>query len=124
MRTVAIILILYAAPMVLRGSMELGHDLLHYLAAHHHASVHDHPHHEHHGIKDHSHGPAQGTFSNDADSGPATPALIGLFLFFQQGQTIAFDIIRSQTSFCANPPGLTSIHFPPNVPPPWLGQFQ
>jgi hypothetical protein len=118
MRYVAVIMILYSAPMVLSGSLELGHDLLHYLATHHHAHIHDHTHHMHHGLRDHGYG-EQHTHVENARSEESLPSLINFFLYMQ-----VIESYLPERSLCAiTPPAdstrLRSLDFPPLVPPPW-----
>jgi hypothetical protein len=54
MKGAAIVMIFYSVSMVFYGAIEIAHDLLHYLADHHHSSLHGHYHDQRHSIQDHA----------------------------------------------------------------------
>ena len=126
MRYVAAMMILYAAPMVLSGSLELGHDLLHYLAEHHHTNVHDHDHHGHHAVKDHGYGHVSKGHAEHVEtetSEETRPSLILFFLFIQPIDPYNCIQVSAAAALSGMASAIRSIDFPPLVPPPWFISF-
>lgn len=120
MRYFAVILIMYSTPMLLSGMLELGHDLLHYLANHHHMHLHGHVHHDHHGLRDHGiamNAPA--THIENELSEELAPSLINFFLYLQHFDVVAFRATLATVAIQVYSNALTGISFPPLVPPPW-----
>lgn len=106
--------------MVFSGVMELGHDLLHHLATHHHVHLHDHSHHTHHGINDHGYatkGPASQIENETSED--RLPSLINFFVYLQSFDSFAFGDVLFARVPPANSMAFSSVAFPPLVPPPW-----
>lgn len=113
----AIMLIFYSVVMLSYGSLEMTHDLLHYLAAHHHSHVHDHEHGHHHHFNDHHHITA--SYSHDVESSQADlPSLIGLFTFIQSKPTFAFYTSLSGQVCHSSTLHIQSTELHPLTPPP------
>ena len=113
--------ILYAAPMVLSGSLELGHDVLHYLAAHHHTGVHNHEHHSHHAVKDHGYGHVSKGHSAHMESETSEeprPSLINFFLFVEPVNPYRCMQVSSAAAVPGKKFENSNIKFPPLVTPP------
>ena len=121
MRKSAIILILYSTSLAFYGSLEMAHDLLHYLATHHHSHLHDHGHDDHHNIRHHGHGNAAENIVGDlADASENTlPSVINVFLYTQDNPSMSFDLLNGEVFSIATTPVPSGISIPPPVPPPW-----
>ena len=82
--------------MVFSGTLEVGHDLLHYLAEHHYLSAHHHSHGHHHSVRDHDH-PHSHKHTNVSHSqhdAPepenALPSVLSFFLYTQNPPVFTF----------------------------------
>jgi hypothetical protein len=108
--------------MAFYGSLEFSHDLLHYLAAHHHSAVHSHLHDDDHTIHDHEHfgsgvnHPSE--YSHEDGLPESLPSLINFFLYIQYKQVFTFSITFLRVVHIGNLLKLPILEFPPLVPPP------
>ncbi|HEY3402690.1 MAG TPA: hypothetical protein VGK59_04830 [Ohtaekwangia sp.] len=116
----SIVLVFYAAAMLSYGALEMGHDLLHYLAANHHSHLHDHGHSHHHHFSDHQHD--QHTHLHHSHSAePATselPSLISFFLFCEPKPSFTFFNTASGEWKFQNQTHSESYSASPATPPP------
>jgi len=83
-----ILLILYAITMLSYGSLEMTHDLLHYLASHHHSHLHSHAHGDHHHFHDHQQTVV--SHAHDGEEQRELPTLIHFFLFAEGKPAFSF----------------------------------
>lgn len=124
MRFSAMVLILYSISMLSYGSLEMAHDLLHYLAKHHHSTLHSHSHDHHHSVHDHEHSHShshshvsQQPVENDQqESSLTTP--INFFLFFQSRAKFDFRNLGWQAMSAVGQLIYNSISLHPGTPPP------
>jgi len=111
------LLTFYAASMLCYGSLEIVHDALHWLSAHHHSHVHEHEHDHHHNFHDHDHSHVTANNANAAEQDDL-PILVHLFLYIQQKPTFQFlstfagELERNETFM------LRYIYLHPSTPPP------
>lgn len=121
MKGATIVLLLYATSMVCHGSLEMVHDLLHYLAEHYHSTLHDHAHGHHHTVHDHDHHhhhhAAVSHYHADGEEDQSPSSLINFFLFVQQKPAFTFaNLLQGRL------PGLTinltTGFLLPTTPPP------
>jgi hypothetical protein len=125
MRAATIVLIFYATTMVCGGALEMGHDLLHYLAEHYHSTLHDHEHGHHHTVHDHEHGHdhhAEVSHHHDADhEAPQSRALpIQFFLYVQSVPEFAFYNLLPSGAYTRFRADVTPCFLQPSTPPPEL----
>jgi hypothetical protein len=93
-RIAAILLTFYALSMLSYGSLEMAHDMLHWLATHYHSDLHNHHHDHHHTFHDHEHQHTSHHHVSENDSPGDTefPSLIHFFLYCQQRSSFPFFI--------------------------------
>ncbi|WP_331975462.1 hypothetical protein [Ohtaekwangia sp.] len=112
----------YAASMLCYGSLEIVHDALHWLSAHHYSHVHEHEHDHHHSFHDHDHSHAENGYitAHDLDGAEQDdlPILVHLFLYIQQKPTFQFLLsfageLETNETFM-----LRYIYLIPSTPPP------
>jgi hypothetical protein len=120
----AILLTLYALSMLSYGSLEIGHDMLHWMATHYHSNLHNHDHDHHHTFHDHehhhdTHGHHHLSENNSAE-GTEFPSLIHFFLYYQQRPSFSFII--SYTGILGMPGTFSVQHVDsdPSTPPPQI----
>ncbi|HEY9046544.1 MAG TPA: hypothetical protein VIN08_11640 [Ohtaekwangia sp.] len=123
MKKIAVMLLtFYAASMLSYGSLEIAHDLLHWLADHYHTHLHEHEHDHHHTFHDHehSHGSHNHITENDVDGAEQTdlPILIHFFLYYQSQP--AFQFLVSFTGIIGTNEAfpLKHVYLNPDTPPP------
>jgi len=117
-----ILLALYALSMLSYGSLEMGHDLLHWMATHYHSKLHNHEHDHHHTFHDHEHHHDSHDHhhlsENDSAESTEFPSLIHFFLYYQQ--QLRFSFVTSYTGMLearhAFP--LRYVDSNPSTPPP------
>jgi hypothetical protein len=125
MRCVTIVLIFYATSMVCHGSLEMVHDLLHYLAEHHHSTLHDHDHGHHHTVHDHEHHHhhhAEAVHHHDEDSeeDQSRSSRINFFLFIQRKPVFVFANLLILRVFSDRTTNIKTSFLLPPTPPPKL----
>lgn len=111
------LLTFYAASMLCYGSLEIVHDTLHWLSAHHYSHLHEHEHDHHHSFQDHDHSDITANDTNAAEQDDL-PILVYLFLYSQQKLMFQFlsafaGELESNEKFT-----LRYIYLHPSTPPP------
>jgi hypothetical protein len=98
MKSATLLLVTYAVSMVFYGSLEMTHDLLHYLADHHHSTLHSHSHDHGHSVHDHEpehHHHDHASLSHDHETktnhDEAFPSALNFFLFVQSKMDFRFN---------------------------------
>jgi hypothetical protein len=111
----------YSLSMLSYGSLEMTHDLLHWMASHYHSGIHDHDHGHHHTFQDHEHHHDHDHVtkddSHDADQ-TELPFLIHFFGYYQQETTFQFYRSLSEILEGNNVFPLKYIYNTPPTPPP------
>ncbi len=125
MKGVVIVLVSYALSMVSYGALEMGHDLLHYLAEHHRVMMHNHDHdHHHHSVRDHNHGHSHKhtvSHHHETDSKPdeALPSLLSFFLFAETNPEFSFEnVLQKSFSISTDVGRKKGLNLLPTTPPP------
>jgi len=112
-----ILLILYAITMLSYGSLEMTHDLLHYLASHHHSQLHSHAHGNHHHFHDHQQTVV--SHAHDGEEQRELSTLIHFFLFAERKPAFTF-LTEFMVHLCFRPSerNLSNVDQHPDTPPP------
>jgi hypothetical protein len=92
-RFAAILLTFYSLSMLSYGSLEMVHDLLHWMATHYDSEIHNHEHDHHHTYHDHEHQHDDHHYhlsENESSGSSELPSLIHFFLYYQQRPSFSF----------------------------------
>jgi hypothetical protein len=120
----AILLALYALSMLSYGSLEMGHDLLHWMATHYHSELHNHEHSHHHTYHDHEHHHDSHDHhrlaENDSAENTEFPSLIHFFLYYQQRPSFSFIISNTGMLEAYHSFPLQYAGSSPSTPPPQI----
>jgi ABC-type Zn2+ transport system substrate-binding protein/surface adhesin len=116
-QVVAILLTLYALSMLSYGSLEMAHDLLHWMAAHTHSALHNHEHDHYHTFHDHEH---HHLSENESPENTEFPSLIHFFLYYQQRQSFSFIISCAGILRTTNAFSILQVDRNPSTPPPQI----
>lgn len=123
MKGAAVLLISYALTMVCSGALELGHDVLHYLADHHHSTLHSHDHDHHHGMRDHGHSHAHqhGSLSHSHETSSeeeSRTCIVNFFLFTERSSEFSFHNTLFTRVTVRTGNSSESLYLLPTTPPP------
>jgi hypothetical protein len=126
MKRGVILMIMYAISMVFYGAVEIGHDLLHYMADHYHSHLHDHHHdhdhrvsdHDHHHDHHHQHDHVSHDVGSEHQQEESIPSGLSFFLFVHTSTGFQFSNSNLLGTYSeATAPFLSWILFPPTPPP-------
>lgn len=125
MKRACLVLMLYSISMVFYGSLEIVHDILHYMAEYHHSKIHSHSHDHHHSVRDHDlpkhhhhHSRVSHSHSSDLETDESLPSFINCFLFVQARQSFNFDLNFSTWMYGSRLAKLCLHASVPPAPPP------
>jgi hypothetical protein len=120
-RAVTVVLAFYAVSMVCYGSLEMSHDFLHYLADHHHTSLHSHHHGASHSVRDHEHSHQHSHVAHEHDSeevDDAAPSPLNFFLYTQLPRAFRFSNASGIGIFPGTSANTSLPELTPPAPPP------
>lgn len=126
MKRGVILMIIYAISMVFYGTVEIGHDVLHYLADHYQSHLHNHHHGHDHSISDHDHHHKHHHhhehISHDSGGGTqqteSLPSGLSFFLFIESATRFQFTNENFLGMYTEGKSSLRSCYLLPATPPP------